>query len=447
VAGALSIALLATAVGGAPPAALAADVQARASAALTDSMGVNTHFTYTDTAYGRAEAVSEKLGELGIRHIREGVSDSDSFVATLDALHERYGVRALQTIQAARPGDRSPWNGPLDADGIAGRLAIVKERFAAVNEGLEGPNEYDQTHNGDEGEPTDPDWPATLRAYSQELYRQAKADPQLASRPVVAPSMSQVEELAKLGDISGFVDVCNVHSYPGGKRPTAGLEDRNLPGAAKACGDRPVWSTETGYHNAIRNDLSGDGAWQQPPVSEAAAAKYLPRLYLEAFRAGVRRSYLYELVDEFPDPERDEQERNFGLLRSDLSEKPAFAALRSLIALLDPPGRITEPGTLDVTLGGDADGVRSLLLQKADRTFQLILWQDADSWDPDARNDLTPPPRAVTIGLGAAADIQVFRPVTDGTTAIAGERGASSVDVEVPDHPLVVDIRPGASSG
>ena len=80
--------------------------------------------------------------------------------------------------------------------------------------------------------------------------------------------------------------------------------------------------TEAGYHNALSSTTG------QPPASEEAAAVYMPRLLATAFGAGVERTFIYELVDEKPDPGLIDAEQHFGLLRNDLSPKPAFTASR-----------------------------------------------------------------------------------------------------------------------
>ena len=56
------------------PAATASDAHpASAADGFVDSIGVNTHTFYTDTAYGDFEAIKAKLAELGVRHIRENL--------------------------------------------------------------------------------------------------------------------------------------------------------------------------------------------------------------------------------------------------------------------------------------------------------------------------------------------------------------------------------------
>src|SRR3954463_13189044 len=64
-AGALSLAVV--------PAASADVIAPRSAAAFTDSVGVVTHTVYYDTAYGNWPRIVDRLHELGVRHVRDGV--------------------------------------------------------------------------------------------------------------------------------------------------------------------------------------------------------------------------------------------------------------------------------------------------------------------------------------------------------------------------------------
>src|SRR3954471_19334335 len=46
---------------------------ARSADAFVDSVGVNTHVIYDDTAYRDFPTVRARLQELGVRHIRDGI--------------------------------------------------------------------------------------------------------------------------------------------------------------------------------------------------------------------------------------------------------------------------------------------------------------------------------------------------------------------------------------
>jgi hypothetical protein len=56
-------------------AAPSAPQMARSAYSFVDSVGVNTHLRYYDTAYGNYSLIKQRLQELGVRHIRDGGSD------------------------------------------------------------------------------------------------------------------------------------------------------------------------------------------------------------------------------------------------------------------------------------------------------------------------------------------------------------------------------------
>ncbi len=113
-----------------------------------------------------------------------------------------------------------------------------------------------------------------------------------------------------------------MHSYAGGNQPDQDLDTKWIPNTKKVSGDRPIVATETGWHNAV-NDANAS----QKGVSEEVSSKYIPRLFLEYFKRGVTRTFLYELMDERA---KSDMENNFGLIRADGTPKPAFYALKNL---------------------------------------------------------------------------------------------------------------------
>ncbi len=130
--------------------------------------------------------------------------------------------------------------------------------------------------------------------------------------------------------------------------------------------NNPVAATESGYHNAVCSTSGHVG------VPESVSAKYIPRNLLAHFDAGIERTYLYEAID--LGTNKCSLDHNFGLLRSDGTEKPAYKALKNLIGLLEDSGPTFEPDSLDYSLGGDAQDLRSTLFQKRDGRFYLLLW-------------------------------------------------------------------------
>ena len=128
----------------------------------------------------------------------------------------------------------------------------------------------------------------------------------------------------------------------------------------------------------------------QPPVSEQAGAVYLLRTFLEHFRAGIRRTYAYELLDEKPEPARPRPPSSTSACCATTSRrKPAFTALRNLLTLVGPrPARAARLRPLRLGLPGRASGVRRLVLQRADGTYLVALWRLDSVWDRTARRDV-----------------------------------------------------------
>jgi hypothetical protein len=195
----------------------------------------------------------------------------------------------------------------------------------------------------------------------------------------------------------------NEHPYPLGGTPEVALSKalRELPAGAVRQG---LVFTETGYHNALHSNTG------PPPVSEQAAAVYLPRLLVSDFAAGVRSTFIYELADEKPDPGLSDPEQHYGLLRSDLSPKPAFSAISTLIAALRAsPGR-GSPGHEHVQVKAVAD-VSRLDLTRPDGSQVLALWRPVSVWDPVRREPVDPPAQSVELTFSPRArSLQVWRP-------------------------------------
>ena len=352
--------------------------------ALVQSVGVNVHMSYSDTPYADVDAVRRRLQELGVRHVRDGLvlGRPDQYDA-LNALAAD-GVRTQFIL-----GDPQ---GRFGTGSLDDQIATLRDEVRGAASAVEGPNEYDVSG--------DPRWRENLTGYQQRLFAAVKADPALAGLPVVGPSLVLPASRSALGDLTGSLDLGNLHPYPGGGPPESNVRVE-LDLAQEVSGRRPVVATETGYHDAL---AARNG---QPPVSQDAAAIYVPRLFLTYFRAGIRRTFAYELIDERPDPARRDPEANFGLLREDLTPKPAFASLRNLIAVLNVSGEEAPPPPAHRVVGD----VESLSLRRRDGSVCDVLWQDVAVWDERRRLSLDVPARPVRLEVAEAARVEVFRPV------------------------------------
>ena len=353
--------------------------QERSAEALVDSIGVNVHFSYVDTAYGRQAEVLSRLHELGVGHIRDGIPTS--------VQAQQAGLRAArrQGIQATLISD--PHGDPRAE--VAASLAVMGDGIAA----FEGPNELDGSG--------DPAWPATLRDFMPALESAVRE--QAPDVPMIGPSFIHPASRMDLpADLPGSV---NEHPYPDGGPPEPALGDA-LRALRQHVLERGVVVTETGYHNALA------GTTGQPPVSETAAAIYLPRALVASFGAGVRRTFIYELLDEKPDPGLVDPEQHFGLLRDDLSPKPAFTAVQTLIAALRASPGESSRGRFSWGLQVHGEGeVQRLALVRNDGSRLIALWRPLSVWDQETRQPVEPSPLPVELRFGLGArDVAVWRP-------------------------------------
>jgi len=391
--------------------------RAQPASSFVDSVGVNVHTNYADTSYASTDRVRSALGGLGIRHIRDGLMAGSprQYSALRGLAQDGIGVDVTMGDPMAR------W-GTLDE-----LLAVARDQLAGSLESLEGPNEYDASG--------DPEWVSRLTDYQRQLYQKAKSTPTLAQLPVLGPSPT-IGRQSMVGDLSQWMDYGNFHYYPAGERPLTSF-DQVLASARSVSSTKPLMATETGYQTGLQST-------QQVPTSEAAAATYLPRTYLDYFKQGIKRTYLYELVDEWADPSNSEA--NYGLLRTDFTEKPAATGLRNLMGLLHDDARVVPTGEdVGYTLSGDLTDVDHLLLKKSDGTHVLLLWQNARVWDPATRTDLPAPARQLHVGLasGAWQRATVVRPGASANPS-ATIANPQDVAIDVPADVVALTLTPAA---
>jgi hypothetical protein len=378
------------------------------AAAFVDSIGVAVHLEYVDTSYARQPQVFERIRELGVRHLRAGTP--------LRSPPLENGLR-----EAARLGLRATLVSDLErvapAEGVAAGIRTMGRQVEA----FEGPNEPDIFGP--------PDWRKRLAAYMPSLRLAARAG--AANVPVIGPSFVDSANYEAL-DLDTF-DVVSFHPYPGALPPERPLGEQ-LRRARDVAPGKQVAFTETGYHNALA------ATHGQPPTSEAAAAVYLPRALLWAFAAGVERTFIYELLDEKPDPGLVDPELHFGLLREDLTPKPAFNAVRNLIrTVLTSPGRASTPPPLPSV--GSTARIERVALTRSDGSRVVALWRPVSVWDRDGRqpNDA----RRATVNIAWSTpvhDLSVTRPSLGGEPSVR-RASASGLALELHGDVVLLSYR------
>ena len=395
---------------------------ARSSDAFVSSIGVNTHVIYDDTAYGNFDLVRDRLRELGVRHIRDGLCGSCAWQ------HDRLNALAADGIKA----DLIVGTPRNHTGTMAENLLAVRSRLMNSVSALEAPNEWDMFSGWSTT------WVGDVRTYQDQLYAAVKADPALRHLTVIGPSLAAKESGDRLGNLAAQLDRGNMHSYAGGRPPESDLQ-RELALASKVSGGKPVVATEAGYHNA-----TGQGNNDHPGVDEASAARYLPRMFLEYFGAGVERTYAYELLDERPGRASWDMEASFGLLRSDFSRKPSFVAIRNLIALLRDPGPAVASAEFPLTVTDGPRDLRRLVLRKRDGRVYVALWRSVSRWSPEARATSHVTDAPVTVEFGSAVEsVSAYSPV-DSMTGTPLMISSGAVSLRLASAPIVLEVTPAA---
>ncbi len=430
---ALVVALVVAACGGsAPPAGAAVGTSVRVPAisasAFSDDVGVNVHLGAEGTAYANFPKVESLLVGLGVHHVRTALprNPSRQFYDEVKALAAD-GITTDLILGSAG----AVKGGSATLTPVALELSrIVDNGLAPALDAVEGPNEWDSR-----GGPT---WAAQVRSYQMQLYAGVRADPALSSLPVIGPSVANIADAAQLGDLSAYLDYGNVHAYPRGDQPLSRLS-AELAGERTVSGTKPIIATETGYQTAIH------GTGTQPPVSDSTQAVYLSWLYPAFTTSGVARTYVYELLDNTADPSLTVQEDNFGIVKASGVAKPAYSAVRSLLALTGADaaqgGGTTSATSAPIQLSTGAGAPDHLVVRRSDGGFAVLLWSVA-SVPPDLPSLDNLPAGTTRVRLSAPGYVAtVYRPALGATPLRAYPPGAVVQGTVGPDLAVVTLTR------
>lgn len=419
-------------------------VAATSADAFVDSIGLDTHWSYPSYS-ANFNILTSLLLQSGIRHVRDGaIPDAMSVLASS-------GIRETMVIDPPHGiiPNNTYWSGaPPSATYVV--ADYLKNYIPAGSvDALEMPNELDvfsylyKWHPLDtSGLSTDPSSATYFGAYGEAVTRDSwqaiKSDPTLSFIKIIGPTVGvQAPSPYSPDSLYNYVDWGGFHPYPGRAntwtyplpydtitkyywnsfQPSVNIAADSYggtplmfnwyqPAFTNGQSARLMMATETGYQT---------GAQSQGGISITAQAKYVPRLFAEYFRNGIVRTFLYEFYDEGSDATNGDD--NFGLIYNNLSPKPAYTALASLLNLLADPGANFEPGTLGYSLVIQPNGsytrtgyVHDLLLQKSNGDFYLLFWHevsDTSNTDisgnplPLAQRDIAPLPLTTTIALPA----------------------------------------------
>jgi len=335
------------------PAADAASI----AAPFADSVGVNTHLAGSRETFD--PAVLQRLADAGVRFIRNdltwsaveqtaGVYDFaamgyDDLVASAEA----DGLTVLFVLDYGN----TLYGPPQAVLSDAGRSAYAAfanaaaQRYGGRGHRWEIWNEPNlpQFWNGD-GERPDPVQYARLVDVTVPALR--AADPHGAilvgatfmGLPMVIPAIGGVEGLDFLQrlfatDVLEQVDGITVHSYRAEPPETvADTVDRVRQLMLAAGRTLPLWSGEWGY-STYDPAAPATGVNYIPAVTLEQQAAYAARMALTNYELGLAGTVWYDDRDNRT-PSPGNIEDHFGLMQFDLTPKPAYEALATLLHLI-----------------------------------------------------------------------------------------------------------------
>lgn len=406
----------------------AAVVTPRKTADFLNSMGIIVHPSQSD--YYNMNDVVGKITSLKIKHVRNNTTAEPAEEGYANGLQltkalAGAGLKLHFTVKAEHEGDTpppAPSIAEVEAD-IDSRINFINSNgLAGATESIEPYNEFD--NRGYEN------WDDLLKHQIIYLHSQRSRLP--ASLKITGPALLgfKLPRNAPLmtrddnGNLMNtYFDYGNVHSYYTGKAPESGFramlpqavpsqfnvnpgnittaesfETRMKANSYYISKNKPVVITETGYTNT-KDNFKGK-------IDEAGSGTYIPRAFIDTFRIGVQRTYLYELLDE---PQtRIERERNFGLYRRDGSPKPAATAIKNMNTLLSGGTASFTPAPLSYSATGSLP-ISTFLMQKKPGEYWLALWRPVSVYDLDTDQPISQPSSNTTVTFDSLKQVQYYR--------------------------------------
>ena len=404
-----------------------AQVQAYQADLIADMVGCNTHFNYEGVYQDSFQGIKSRLQELGVRHLRD--ENNGNNPAFNNRVNEIAGLGIKFDLIC-----EVWWTWAQNRS----YLIATKDMSNAPVEYIEYPNELDAQ--------------ATQVQDYTNFYNTYKTDDATSGIPIIGPSFANsaagAQNFINKGgaDMSDKMDFANLHSYPGGE---------NVEGIHGGGWGQSLDATINQYHlinNGNKTLLASETGYQlaQPdhgnlPVAESVAAKYEPRLLMWYLTRGFKYAYHYQLVN-------NNITENFGLLNPDLTRRKSFYALKNTIKLFSDPGPTFSPDTLNYSITGTTANVKSMVFQKRNGKFYLVMWQAISSGT--ASNSATSPPidynnqpaRVRVTIKGITGTALAYTPSVD-SSSVESFSNINTMIIRIPDHLYVIEITPDKPNG
>ena len=383
---------------------------------LANSFGVGIHAGWSGTIYDNAPELAQKLIDLKVRHVRDRIYPGNSRQAACFPLLKAAGIGVHGTIHAIQDGL------PLTNVQMDNILAECFDN-PGMYTSIAGVNEPNDTTGG--AYTFGANWSTLIRNHQKHIHDRAIAmGGGVESIRRVGPALKDAEasleaDFATMGatDIGQWMDMGDFHRYPMGGGPSTTptptyLMAERIGWARGAWDHYDLFVTEGGFNTAdVIKQVSGF-----KPVSEAVQSIYHHRFLLENKLAGIKRTFIYELMDD-EDPTDIAYEAHQGMVRAPVgattdptkwTNKPTFTNLAAFYGALDDRGGGYHPETnpftppqvnMKVTCGDPL--FRHLVTAKRSGVVQVHAWLDKAVWNTSTRTPVTVAPVSFTIETSA----------------------------------------------
>ena len=289
-----------------------------------------------------------------------------------------------------------------------------------------------------------PNWFDDLRSYMQALHA-IMQDPELQGLTLYGPTLVHIESYQsiqfipngtlwdRMQALNQYFDVGAVNFYAWPGPHTSGFSYYLNP-RTQYYGNKGYIISEMGNYNNSFGQVDIYG------VSKQVQAIYLLRGLVEHLRRDpTSLQYIYELYDQGDAPPPNgaptTKEGSFGLLENDGTPKLAYLGLKNLIALTSDKGQEFTPEALDLQLVSPSGNLHTLVTQKRDGRFIVLLWDE----NPIVSNGSY---RTVPVRLtfNQEWDVNLYDPLASATLPQSTWSEASSVDLDIPDSVVVLEL-------
>ena len=389
----------------------------------------------------------ESIRYTGLRWIRGGFEDNAP-VEDFIKLHKETGALICYGLLS----------GNVNLDRLLNDARKLAEVGALLSlEGLNEPNNWGITYQGERGGGRSGSWMAVAKL-QRDLYSRAKADPILKQYPVWMLSEGgaqsdntglqflTIPENANTLMPAGtkYADFACCHNYichpswpglhdnqtwlsslPGKDCPVDGLYGnygltwlKKFQGYSdKELETLPRVTTETGF--AIS---------EKEGVTEEIQARLYLNLYLSQFKQGWKHTAIYLLKGRSNEPDHEK----YAFYTLDYKPKQAAHYMHNFTTILADNKKVKSLGKLAYKIVNQPSTTHDLLLQKSNGSFMLVIWGERFGSGGSDR---------ITVTFGKKVkQINVYDP-TAGISALNRYQKIDSLELEVSDHPVILEIK------